>query len=80
MYPISVKKQVRSLEISIENGLPCVYVVDSGGAFLPMQVSNFIIALHLRFYDCIASKKLYPLIFKATQSAALPVFNRACLQ
>jgi len=38
MYPISVKKQIRSLEVALLNGIPCVWIVDSGGAFLPMQV------------------------------------------
>lgn len=38
MYPISVKKQMRSIEIALENKIPCVSVVDSGGAFLPLQV------------------------------------------
>jgi 3-methylcrotonyl-CoA carboxylase beta subunit len=38
MYPISVKKQLRSLEVALQNGIPCVWIVDSGGAFLPMQV------------------------------------------
>ena len=39
LYPISVKKQLRAQEIAMENRLPCVYLVDSGGAFLPLQVS-----------------------------------------
>src|SRR5216684_2765832 len=34
-YPITVKKHLRAQEIAIENRLPCVYLVDSGGAFLP---------------------------------------------
>ena len=38
LYPISVKKQLRAQEIAMENRLPCVYLVDSGGAFLPLQV------------------------------------------
>ncbi|MEQ2187347.1 Methylcrotonoyl-CoA carboxylase beta chain, mitochondrial [Goodea atripinnis] len=37
-YPISVKKQLRAQEVAIQNRLPCVYLVDSGGAFLPLQV------------------------------------------
>uniref|UniRef100_A0A1A8BXF9 methylcrotonoyl-CoA carboxylase n=1 Tax=Nothobranchius kadleci TaxID=1051664 RepID=A0A1A8BXF9_NOTKA len=37
-YPITVKKQLRAQEIAIQNRLPCVYLVDSGGAFLPLQV------------------------------------------
>lgn len=38
-YPITVKKNLRAQEIAIKNRLPCVYLVDSGGAFLPLQVS-----------------------------------------
>lgn len=37
-YPISVKKQLRAQEIAMANRLPCIYFVDSGGAFLPLQV------------------------------------------
>ena len=40
MYPIGVKKQLRCQEIGLHNRLPCMYVVDSGGAFLPLQVYN----------------------------------------
>ncbi|KAM4022467.1 LOW QUALITY PROTEIN: methylcrotonoyl-CoA carboxylase beta chain, mitochondrial-like [Anomaloglossus baeobatrachus] len=40
-YPISVKKQLRAQEIAIQNRLPMVYLVDSGGAFLPLQAQLF---------------------------------------
>ncbi len=40
-YPLTVKKHVRAQEIAKENRLPCVYLVDSGGAFLPMQAEVF---------------------------------------
>ncbi|XP_066482439.1 biotin-dependent 3-methylcrotonyl-coenzyme A carboxylase beta1 subunit-like isoform X1 [Tiliqua scincoides] len=40
-YPISVKKQLRAQEIAIKNRLPSVYLVDSGGAFLPLQAEMF---------------------------------------
>ena len=40
-YPITVKKHLRAQEIAAENRLPCVYIVDSGGAFLPMQDEVF---------------------------------------
>src|SRR5713101_774227 len=40
-YPITVKKHLRAQEIAIENRLPCVYLVDSGGAFLPLQADVF---------------------------------------
>src|SRR5258705_6887587 len=39
--PITVKKHVRAQEIALENRLPCVYLVDSGGAFLPLQSEVF---------------------------------------
>ena len=34
-YPITVKKHLRAQEVALENHLPCIYLVDSGGAFLP---------------------------------------------
>ncbi|MFO7690105.1 MAG: carboxyl transferase domain-containing protein [Cryobacterium sp.] len=40
-YPLTVKKHLRAQEIARENSLPCVYLVDSGGAFLPMQDEVF---------------------------------------
>ncbi|XP_051928912.1 biotin-dependent 3-methylcrotonyl-coenzyme A carboxylase beta1 subunit-like [Hippocampus zosterae] len=40
-YPITVKKQLRAQEVAIQNRLPCVYLVDSGGAFLPLQSEIF---------------------------------------
>src|SRR5438874_7338686 len=40
-YPITVKKHLRAQQVAIENRLPCVYLVDSGGAFLPMQDEVF---------------------------------------
>ncbi len=40
-YPITVKKHLRAQEIAHENHLPCLYLVDSGGAFLPLQAEVF---------------------------------------
>jgi acetyl-CoA carboxylase carboxyltransferase component len=40
-YPLTVKKHLRMQEVALENGLPCMYLVDSGGAFLPMQDEVF---------------------------------------
>lgn len=40
-YPMTVKKHLRAQEIAKENQLPCVYLVDSGGAFLPLQDEVF---------------------------------------
>ena len=40
-FPLTVKKHLRAQEIALENRLPCVYLVDSGGAFLPLQDEVF---------------------------------------
>jgi acetyl-CoA carboxylase carboxyltransferase component len=40
-YPITVKKHVRAQQIALDNRLPCIYLVDSGGAFLPLQAEVF---------------------------------------
>ncbi|MER1997631.1 MAG: carboxyl transferase domain-containing protein [Arthrobacter sp.] len=40
-YPMTVKKHLRAQEIALENRLPCIYLVDSGGAFLPLQDEVF---------------------------------------
>ena len=40
-FPITVKKHLRAQEIARENRLPCLYLVDSGGAFLPLQSEVF---------------------------------------
>jgi 3-methylcrotonyl-CoA carboxylase beta subunit len=40
-YPITVKKHLRAQEIAEQNRLPCIYLVDSGGAFLPLQDEVF---------------------------------------
>ena len=40
-YPITVKKHLRAQQIALENNLSCIYLVDSGGAFLPMQDEVF---------------------------------------
>ncbi len=39
--PLTVKKHIRAQEVAIQNNLPCVYLVDSGGAFLPLQAEVF---------------------------------------
>lgn len=38
VYPITLQKQLRAQEIAEQNHLPTVYVIESGGAFLPLQV------------------------------------------
>jgi acetyl-CoA carboxylase carboxyltransferase component len=40
-FPLTVKKHLRAQEVAEENRLPCVYLVDSGGAFLPLQAEVF---------------------------------------
>ena len=40
-FPMTVKKHLRAQEIALENHLPCIYLVDSGGAFLPLQEDVF---------------------------------------
>ncbi|GAA1826520.1 carboxyl transferase domain-containing protein [Actinomadura chokoriensis] len=40
-YPVTVKKHLRAQEVALQNRLPCVYLVDSGGAFLPRQDEVF---------------------------------------
>src|SRR3954447_25571203 len=40
-YPLTVKKHLRAQEVAAQNGLPCLYLVDSGGAFLPLQDEVF---------------------------------------
>ena len=40
-YPMTVKKHLRAQEVALQNRLPCIYLVDSGGAFLPMQDEVF---------------------------------------
>jgi acetyl-CoA carboxylase carboxyltransferase component len=40
-YPLTVKKHLRAQEVAEQNGLPCLYLVDSGGAFLPLQDEVF---------------------------------------
>lgn len=45
-YPITVKKHLRAQDVARENRLPCIYLVDSGGAFLPLQAKVFPDKLH----------------------------------
>jgi 3-methylcrotonyl-CoA carboxylase beta subunit/propionyl-CoA carboxylase len=40
-YPMTVRKHIRAQQVAMENRLPCVYLVDSGGAFLPLQAEVF---------------------------------------
>ena len=40
-FPMTVKKHVRAQDVALQNRLPCIYLVDSGGAFLPLQAEVF---------------------------------------
>ncbi len=40
-FPLTVKKHVRAQQVALDNRLPCIYLVDSGGAFLPLQADVF---------------------------------------
>ena len=40
IYPITLQKQLRAQEIAAQNHLPTIYIIESGGAFLPLQVSS----------------------------------------
>jgi acetyl-CoA carboxylase carboxyltransferase component len=40
-YPLTVKKHLRAQEVALQNRLPCLYLVDSGGAYLPLQAEVF---------------------------------------
>jgi acetyl-CoA carboxylase carboxyltransferase component len=40
-FPLTVRKHLRAQEVALENRLPCIYLVDSGGAFLPLQAEVF---------------------------------------
>ena len=40
-FPLTVKKHLRAQEVAEQNHLPCIYLVDSGGAFLPLQADVF---------------------------------------
>lgn len=40
VFPVTLKKQLRAQQIAQELYIPCVYIVDSGGAFLPLQVKR----------------------------------------
>lgn len=48
-FPITVKKHLRAQEIAWENNLPCIYLVDSGGAYLPQQVRHW----EMLFFLCV---------------------------
>ncbi|MGD0067504.1 MAG: carboxyl transferase domain-containing protein [Streptosporangiaceae bacterium] len=54
-YPLSVKKIVRALDIALENRLPVVHLIDSGGAFLPLQDEIYALGGHTFHNQCLLS-------------------------
>jgi 3-methylcrotonyl-CoA carboxylase beta subunit len=54
-YPLSVKKIVRALDIAIENRLPVVHLIDSGGAYLPLQDELYALGGHTFHNQCLLS-------------------------
>ncbi|MCB0326371.1 MAG: methylcrotonoyl-CoA carboxylase [Bdellovibrionales bacterium] len=64
-FPMTVKKHLRAQEIALENHLPCIYLVDSGGAYLPLQSEVFPDREHfgrIFYYQAQMSKKGIPQI------------------
>ena len=64
-FPITVKKHLRAQEIALENKLPCIYLVDSGGAYLPKQAQVFPDKMHfgrIFFNQAIMSSQNIPQI------------------
>src|ERR671935_1868608 len=59
-FPLTVKKHLRAQEIAEQNHLPCIYLVDSGGAFLPLQAEVFPDPAH--FVE-LCAKRGVPLVF-----------------
>ena len=58
-FPITVKKHLRAQEIARENNLPCIYLVDSGGAYLPQQVRIFFVLIACNALNCVGSSLEY---------------------
>ena len=78
-YPLTVKKHLRAQEIALENRLPCIYLVDSGGAFLPLQDEVFPDRDHFGriFYNqAIMSAAGVPQIAAVMGSCTAPTFRR----
>ena len=83
-YPLTVKKHLRAQEIALENNLPCIYLVDSGGAFLPKQDELFPNLNHL-LLGCVVTpispKKGWPAknLTKRVDSGAQLITTHTCL-
>ena len=70
-YPITVKKQLRAQDVAMQNRLPCVYLVDSGGAFLPLQASRGGIYTDLLQSGFSGLRITYSLSFTPSQRSSL---------
>ncbi len=77
-YPMTVKKHLRAQEIARENHLPCIYLVDSGGAFLPLQDEIFPDVNHFGriFYN---QARMSALAHPADRGRAGLLHRRRCL-
>jgi len=62
LYPMTVQKQLRAQQIALENRLPCIYLVDSGGAFLPLQAEIFTPGGRIFFNEAVMSAEGIPQI------------------
>uniref|UniRef100_A0A2C9JRG8 methylcrotonoyl-CoA carboxylase n=1 Tax=Biomphalaria glabrata TaxID=6526 RepID=A0A2C9JRG8_BIOGL len=62
IYPITLKKQLRAQEIAYQNKLPCIYLVDSAGAFLPLQAEIFNLGGSTFYNEAIMSAAKIPQI------------------
>src|SRR6184192_1757135 len=62
LYPLTVQKQLRAQQIALENRLACVYLVDSGGAFLPLQAEIFTPGGRIFFNEAVMSAEGIPQI------------------
>lgn len=54
-YPLSVKKVIRALQIALENRIPVVNLIDSGGAYLPLQDEMYALGGHIYHTECLLS-------------------------
>ncbi len=67
-FPQTVKKHLRAQEVALEHALPCIYLVDSGGAFLPLQAEVFPDKLHFG-----------RIFYNQAQMSALGIAQIACV-
>ena len=68
-YPMTVKRHLRAQEVALHNNLPCVYLVDSGGAFLPLQDDVFPDREHFGHRPCVPCAHAKPVHVAAETGA-----------